>query len=79
MYLTTPHAPQHLADQLDLKDRRYMFSTYPCCAVGREIVDFLINFFQLSSRAVAVELGQALIKRWVEIFGDRCGVGAIGW
>lgn len=45
-----------------IQDRRWIFTTYPKCFVGREAVDWFIKNNFVDSKKDAVELGNVLFK-----------------
>lgn len=47
---------------LEIKDRIYRFKTYSKCFVGSELIQFLINYSQIT-KSEAIELGQSLIDQ----------------
>ncbi len=47
---------------LEIKDRIYLFKTYPKCFIGNELIQFLINYSQIT-KSEAIELGQSLIDQ----------------
>ena len=56
--LLAEHLRMRLHSERDcpmVRDRRYHLRTYPCCFVGRELVDWLVKHGEASSRAVAVQ------------------------
>jgi len=47
-----------------VKDRRYLFRTYPQCFVGSEAVDFLVGSTLADSRLEAVDIGRNLAREF---------------
>lgn len=50
-----------LRSNLEIKDRKYLMTTYPQCFVGSEAVTFMVENGITSSRSDAVELGKLLM------------------
>merc|ERR1711860_323747 len=50
-----------LRANLDIKDRKYLMTTYPQCFIGNEAVTFMVENDISSSRESAVELGKLLM------------------
>ena len=46
---------------VEIKDRKYRFSTYQKCFVGRDAVDFMVRDGLASTREEAVQLGQSIM------------------
>ena len=48
---------------LDIRDRRHIFTVYPRCVVGRDVVDWMIQALPAlqGSRRLAADLGQRLV------------------
>jgi len=46
---------------LEIKDRKYRFSTYPASFIGREAVDLMVKDGLASTREEAVQLGQSIM------------------
>jgi len=55
---------QELRRHLDIRDRRYRWSSYAKCFIGSEAVDWLVSS-QGCSRAAAVDQMKLLVKRRV--------------
>ncbi|XP_068750320.1 DEP domain-containing mTOR-interacting protein-like isoform X1 [Montipora capricornis] len=49
-------------DPVMIRDRRYHLRTYPCCFVGRDLVDWLIQNGEANSRAGAVQCMNVLFE-----------------
>ena len=54
-----PGSPSKLSLSAPIRDRSHHFKKYPACFVGKEAVQWMARFFQLSPKKV-VEIGRAL-------------------
>ena len=52
-------------DPVMIKDRRYHLRMYPCCFVGRDLVDWLIRHEDASSRGGAVQCMNVLLDHGI--------------
>lgn len=52
-------------DPVMIKDRRYHLRMYPCCFVGRDLVDWLIRHGDASSRGGAVQCMNVLLDHGI--------------
>ncbi|KAL6051712.1 putative Proliferation-associated serine/threonine protein kinase [Balamuthia mandrillaris] len=50
------------ATGVSVKDRKYHLKTYKKCFVGREAVDWLVQYLKLEDRVDAVSVGQELLR-----------------
>ena len=49
-------------DGVEIKDRKYRFTTFRNCFVGKEAVDFIVRCGLASTRDEAVRLGRSIMK-----------------
>nr|DBA20024.1 TPA: hypothetical protein GDO54_015765 [Pyxicephalus adspersus] len=57
----------HHNSGMEFQDHRYWLRTYPNCIVGKELVNWLIRNGQITTRAQAIAIGQALVDgRWLD-------------
>ena len=48
-----------------IRDRRYHLRMYPCCFIGRDVVDWLMKNSDANSRAGAVQCMDILLENGV--------------
>ncbi|NEO87368.1 MAG: hypothetical protein F6J87_24385 [Spirulina sp. SIO3F2] len=52
-------------DGISVQDRQFLFKQYPQCFVGRDAVDWLSSYLNIS-RKDSVEIGRCLVdKKWI--------------
>ncbi|XP_050772031.1 1-phosphatidylinositol 3-phosphate 5-kinase isoform X1 [Gopherus flavomarginatus] len=57
----------HHNSGMEFQDHRYWLRTHPNCIVGKELVNWLIRNGQITTRAQAIAIGQALVDgRWLD-------------
>jgi hypothetical protein len=61
MDITNYELASILQSGVELKDRKYLLSTFKNCFVGKEAVDFLIEHGYCKTREDAVDLGQSIM------------------